>query len=206
MKKAFTLLELVLVIVVIGILAYTISSSFKCNSLREAADQLVSHIRYTQHLAMQDDKFDPKDATWYEKRWQIRFPHTTISGEIIYYYEIFRDENKKGNSNLSEEAVDPLTRQTIGDGTTAIASISSKSPVNLTKKYGISSIGGTCSILGAFPTIAFDILGRPYLDTYTGQTSNILHNDCNIILNNSDGNITITVKKETGYTYISQQN
>ena len=62
MKKAFTMLELVFVIVIVGILSYFVSSSFQRNPLREAADQVVSHIRYTQHLAMIDDKFDPNDA------------------------------------------------------------------------------------------------------------------------------------------------
>ncbi|MBP1679960.1 MAG: N-terminal methylation [Proteobacteria bacterium] len=207
MKKAFTMLELVFVIVIVGILSYFVSSSFQRNPLREAADQVVSHIRYTQHLAMMDDKFDPNDATWYEKRWQIRFPHTTILGEVIHYYEVFRDENKQGNSNLNEEAVDPLTGKTIGDGVTAVAAIPDDSLVNLTKKYGITAVNGTCVIGGAYRTIAFDNIGRPYLDVYTGPYSNILlANDCNITLVNPDGNVTITVTKETGYTYISAQN
>ena len=56
-KKAFTMLELVFVIVVSGILAATFIPRFDRDNLQEAADQVISHIRYTQHLAMVDDKF-----------------------------------------------------------------------------------------------------------------------------------------------------
>ena len=63
MKKAFTMLELVLVIVIVGILSFALVNGWERNTLREAADQLVNHIRYTQHLAMQEDKFDPAATT-----------------------------------------------------------------------------------------------------------------------------------------------
>ena len=73
MKKAFSLIELVFVIVIIGILAAVIIPSVKSNKLRKAAIQLVSHIKYTQHLAMINDKFEISDNSWYKKRWQIIF-------------------------------------------------------------------------------------------------------------------------------------
>lgn len=202
MKRfAFSLLELVFVIIVIGILAVLAMPNFRGNPLQTAAEQVASHIRYTQHLAMVDDKFDPADATWHEKRWQIRFPHTTINGVVVYYYEVFSDENKAGNSNLDEEAVDPLTGETIGDGVTAVASIPDKALVNLTKRYAIVTIGGTCVIGGAFPTIAFDNFGRPYMDVYTGLYANpVPAGGCTIELQHTtDGNATITIHPETGY-------
>ena len=56
MKKAFTMLELVVVIVVIGIIAVAALPRINDDHIAEAADQVMSHIRYTQHLAMQDSK------------------------------------------------------------------------------------------------------------------------------------------------------
>lgn len=206
MKRfAFTMLELVFVIIVIGILAVLAMPNFRGHPLQTAAEQVASHIRYTQHLAMVDDKFDPADPTWWETRWQIRFPHTTINGVVVYYYEVFRDENKAGNSNINEEAVDPLTRQTIGDGLNAVAAIPDKSLVNLTKRFGIESVGGTCVIGGAFPTIGFDNLGRPYLDVYTGLYENpVPAGGCTIELQHTtDGNATITIEEETGYVSVA---
>ncbi|MBD3799541.1 carbamoyl-phosphate synthase large chain [Sulfuricurvum sp.] len=206
MKRfAFTMLEFIFVVIVIGIIAVLAMPNLRRNPLQEAAEQVASHIRYTQHLAMVDDKYDPADATWWQTRWQIRFPHTTIAGEKIYYYEVFRDENKAGNSNANEEAIDPLTRQTLGDGVTAVASISEDAVVNLTKNFGISKVGGTCVMGGAFRTVVFDHLGRPYLDTYTGLYSNPVPNGgCTIQMQHqSDGNATITVQAQTGYVSIA---
>lgn len=73
MKKAFTMLELVMVIVVIGILAAVMLPRLENKSLYQAAFRLQSDIRYTQHLAMMDDKLDAADLNWYKNRWQIQF-------------------------------------------------------------------------------------------------------------------------------------
>ncbi|MGD9717776.1 MAG: type II secretion system protein, partial [Sulfurimonadaceae bacterium] len=51
MKKAFTMLELVFVIVVIGILAAVIIPRMDRDNASEAAIELQSQIRYAQHLA-----------------------------------------------------------------------------------------------------------------------------------------------------------
>ncbi|MDQ7060006.1 MAG: type II secretion system protein [Sulfurimonas sp.] len=67
MKKAFTMIELIFVLVVVGILAAVILPRTKTNPLQEAAIQLLSHIRYTQHLALVDDVYDANDANWYKK-------------------------------------------------------------------------------------------------------------------------------------------
>ncbi len=205
MKRfAFTMLELVFVIIVIAILAILAMPNFNRHPLQEAAEQVASHIRYTQHLAMVDDVYDPTDSAWYEKRWQIRFPYTTIAGQTIYYYEVFSDKNKQGNSNLDEEAVDPLTHKTIGDGVTAVGAIPDNAMVNLTKRFGVTSVTGTCVIGGAYRTIAFDNLGRPYLDVYSGLYSNLLPvAGCTIVLNHPDGTATLTVQQETGYVSVT---
>jgi len=214
MKKAFTMIELVFVIVVVGILSYFAASGFQRNPLREAADQVVSHIRYTQHLAMMDDKFDPNDATWYIEKWQIRFRK---NGNGIYY-AIYSDLDKDRNVNCNaatclEPAVDPLNQQPLYYFATR-----PNDKMFLSQKYGINNVVVTCDVpdsslyAQSLGVISFDHLGRPY--NGLGQNSVItnsefkflLAQDCNITLANSDSNVTITVVKETGYTYISSQN
>ena len=126
MKKAFTMLELVFVIVIVGILSIVAASSFQRNTLREAADQVVSHIRYTQHLAMMDDKFVPnvnmskytnvaqknKEPLYYYKgRWQLSFFNVTgeTPANSFTAYVVFSDSpnttanssNYDGNPNQS---------------------------------------------------------------------------------------------------------
>ena len=143
MKKSFTLLELVFVIVVIGILSATVIPSTKTNPLQEAATQLVSHIRYAQHLAMVDDKYmasqslsEYGDSTtkenhlkqWFNGRWQItfHFNSTEPAGFREYYYSIFSDIPWTSSYNYDRRinipasdysynniAVNPLTRKVL---------------------------------------------------------------------------------------------
>lgn len=212
MKRfAFTMLELVFVLIVIGILAVFAMPNFNRHPLQEAAEQVASHIRYTQHLAMVDDKFDPNDGIWFSKRWQIRFPNTTIAGEKIYYYEVFRDEDQQANSDIQEEAIDPLSNKTIGDGVTAVASLPEDALVNLTKKYGITNViitaNNNCKVGGVFPTIAFDNIGRPYNSVYYGANdllTGLYNANCVLTLEHkSDGNASITISPQTGYVSIT---
>ena len=59
--RAFTMIELIFIIVVVGILAAVAIPRVERNGLIEAADQLSSHIRYTQQLAMNDNEFNATD-------------------------------------------------------------------------------------------------------------------------------------------------
>ena len=54
-QRGFTLVELIIVILLVGILAINVGTRFFSNSSfadRNVADELVEAIRYTQHLAM----------------------------------------------------------------------------------------------------------------------------------------------------------
>jgi len=72
-KKAFTLIELIFIIVIMGILIAVIVPRVNSNKLDEAAIKLISDIRYTQHLAMVDDKFNKDSSNWFKERWRIVF-------------------------------------------------------------------------------------------------------------------------------------
>lgn len=204
MKRfAFTMLELVFVIIVIGILAVLAMPNFTTNPLQQAAEQVASHIRYTQHLAMTDDKFDPSDPTWWRERWQIRF--RLLTGERGYV--IFSDRNQNRNTNQAnpqEIAVDPATGEFMNG-------FLNFSVANLTQQYGITNIINSCQTddntlvatnLGA---IVFDEMGRPYsgVSDANNPTQYILVADCNITLvHQSDGNATISITPETGYVSV----
>ena len=94
-KKAFTLLELVFVIVVIAIVASIMGQRMGSSVAREAAVELVDKIRYAQHLAIVDDKYD-STSNWYENRWRI-----IISGPSYSIY------------NGTSYAVDPMNRKVV---------------------------------------------------------------------------------------------
>ena len=216
MKKAFTLLELVFVIVIIGILSAILAPSIKRDTLQEAADQITSHIRLTQRLALHDNKYDPKDKDWYKKRWQILFSYTKSGGnEKMWTYSVFSDTNKDANPNSSEVAKNPLnSKQYLSGGYGgAIKYYISKDKINpkvtkslnLTKKYGIKSIifSGGCSNSSR---ISFDYLGRPIwgnLRSFTTKYSHkLIQKDCYITISNGLESKSIIVTPETGYVYI----
>lgn len=205
MKKAFTMIELIFVIVVIGILAAVIMPRTGSNKLHEAATQVLSHIRYTQHLAMVDDKFDPNEATWYREKWQIRFRRNSgASGYVIFSDSIVT----QGNVNNGERAIDPLTKEGI-DGfldypnaeLTATYSIKGDD-TGITQSCFTADGSLVTSNRGVF---AFDYLGRPYsgVSNATSTTQYLITANCDLTLTDTSGtSVKIRVHPETGYACI----
>lgn len=175
MKKAFTMLELIIVIVVIGILAAVVIPRTGSNKAAEAATQLISHIRYAQHLALVDDKFDSTVATWYENIWQIRFTGNT--------YSIVSDDN-------TDFAQDTMN------------SANNMQDIDLNDDFGVTLVfGGSCA---ANAIIGFDHVGRPILGDLSGTGSpyvsgNLMIADCTIAITGGGETVNITIRPETGY-------
>lgn len=204
MKRfAFTMLELVFVIIVVGILSILGMPNLQSNPLDEAAEQIANHIRYTQHLAMVDNKYDPNVANWFVTKWQIRFRRNSGT----FGYAIFSDMNRLRNIDPGEAAIDPTTGQGI-DG------FNNYAPADLTNKYDIRNIVQTCFTPDATlvtanqGVFAFDNLGRPYsgLSNAVTPLQYILRANCDLILTNSNNQqIGIRVFPETGYVCVLNQ-
>ncbi len=209
MKRfAFTMLELVFVIIIIGILAVLAMPNFNTNPLQTAAEQVAAHIRYTQHLAMVDDKYDPTDPTWWQKRWQIHFEDaSTGGGEKVY--EIYNNLDGDANEDDDELAHDPLNGSLMKGVDKDIMADPTKYTAYLmiSKTYGITNVtfSADCHPSSATSSrLGFDNLGRPYFNTATvAPYDDLLVADCNITLIHPDGNATITVHPETGYVSVS---
>jgi Tfp pilus assembly protein FimT len=209
MKRfAFTMLELVFVIIVVGIIAVLAMPSFNSNPLQQATEQVANHIRYTQHLAMVYDEFNASDPTWWQKRWQIHFEDDSADpGQKIYV--IYSNDDKNSNEDDNEIARDPLTRQLMRGANSKIMSSPYKYMDNLmiSRKYGITNVtfNANCHPSSATSSrLGFDNLGRPYtLTSNASPYDDLLTDDCNITLIHPDGNATITVRPETGYVSVS---
>ena len=224
MKKAFTMMELVFVIVVIGIISAMIAPSFQGNNLREAADQVISHIRYTQHLAMMDEKFNSNQANWYLSRWQMVFAKNTGS-DNQWSYTIFSDWKgvHDGNPNpatstiASEIAYNPIdTTKYLTGGTSGTSLIhyddkEATRELNIGHKYGVTSITFTGGNTGSpAKRIIFDNLGRPYRGSTNSSGTSVINSPADrlakskIYITLSDGtkNIIIAIEPETGYAHI----
>ena len=226
MKKAFTMIELIFVIVVIGILAAVIIPNTRTNPLQEAAIQLVSHIRYTQHLAVIDDKFNASrvdtagNVIWYKDRWQIVFSSSIYSdnGEA---YTIFSDTQgnavSRGDAQKSEVARNPQnSNQIMTGGYSSTAALDYRNPsfegmqkLNIGKSYGVSSVTFS-SACNSGKRISFDYLGRPFegdqssmTGAYSAGTQRLIVEDCHIVLSDGVDSVSIIIKPETGYASIS---
>lgn len=209
MKKAFTMIELIFVIVVIGILAAVIMPRTGSNKLQEAATQVVSHIRYTQHLAMVDDKFDENNATWWQKRWQIHFEDDNVDvGQKIYM--IYSNKDGDANEDDDEFAIDPLTKRLMRGANNDLVVPSNKymEELMISRKYGITNVAfdNTCHNAASPVTsnrIGFDFMGRPYFHMATATPyADMITVNCDITLTGAEGTVTIRVHPETGYACI----
>lgn len=222
MKKAFTLIELVFVLVIIGVLAAVILPRTKTNPLQEAAIQLASHIRYTQHLAMSDDTYKSSDDTWYKTRWLLVFSSSKYTGgNDVWAYTIFSDTAGKhtGDAQESEIARNPLNKERIMTGGYGKAAAINFTSDNF-KGMRALNIGTTYGIIGndavkltdgcKYARIAFDYLGRPMYGShkksekpYDDKHQKLIEKDCKITLSNNTSSIDLIITAETGYVRIN---
>ena len=134
-RPAFTLLELTIAIVVMGILASLAMPRMERDTLQEGADSVLSDIRYTQLLALTDNKHRFDNPNWQRAFWRIGFGNCTGGGVGICEY-IGSDDNLLGAIDNNESATDPSNGKKMtqgGDNTTS-------ERVFLTKNYGITSV------------------------------------------------------------------
>ena len=206
------MIELVMAIIVIGILAALAIPRMERDTRQEAADNILSAIRYTQHLALVDDKTNPFDGSWQKTLWQIRFSQP--SGEWLYVVGSNTDHG--ANIDQNESAIDPANGKYMHSGNASPADSDESPNIFLTHKYGVSTIDFTnCDVptgsggtSGTVQHIAFDHLGRPHRGVFgaTNQYDTVIHQDCIIRFTLSDGDFfDINISKETGYAFIVGQ-
>ena len=211
MKKAFTLIELIFVIIIVGILSVAVVPRMRSNSLQEAATQFMSDIRYTQHLAMIDDIYDSRDQNWYKGRWQLLYSKSNSSSRDTGGYDaltIFTDSgaNQGGKPEISEMARNPMnTLQVLSGGYSGEIDwedTNATRSMNLGATYGITSI--TQSGCGG-QRISFDNKGRPFIgddSNWNSSTDGILDAQCVFTLHKDSDSIDIFIERETGYVHL----
>jgi type II secretory pathway pseudopilin PulG len=209
-RVAFTMLELVFVIVVLGILASLAMPRLDRDLKQEASDSILSDIRYTQHMALRDNKQEFDNANWQRAFWTIGFDDCSVATDLYQY--IGTDINYNGDIDDNEAANDPVNGKKMiwsgadcsdgGDNNTS-------DRIFITDKYGISSVtftGGGNNSCSNDQYIGFDHLGRPH-QGFTGSIqpdyASYLDADCTITFTMSDGDtFAITILSETGHAFI----
>ncbi len=212
MKKAFTMMEIVFVIVIVGILSALLMPNFTRDDARLAAIQLLSDIRYTQHLALIDDKYNPSDNQWYKGYWQLLFGTSADTGGYIAY-SIFSDSpSYSGNPGISELAKNPQdSSKLMSGGYSGVLNFQTDSRVtkkmNLGYSYHITDVN--TSNCGGAKRIAFDYLGRPHIGNSSAWASpldGLLKQPCDFIIKTAKESVTIRIQPITGYACILDKN
>ena len=179
------MIELIFVIVVVSILSIVSVPNFNKDTafyidgekvrdavspeLIKATNQVLSHIRYTRHLALIDNKFQPyrldssvtetsRSKYWFKSWWQIRFSYgNDDNGRKNNWYTIFQDIPTDNSYNFDADAhlpsgtneqekqfaKDPLTKKYMMgwcDRTHYPSCDEVNQNLNLTKKYDINYV------------------------------------------------------------------
>ena len=218
-RSAFTMIELIMVIVVLGILAALAIPRLDRDLRQEAGDSMLSSIRYAQHMALMDNVTDSDNNKWQKAFWRFGFRKCSDNG--IYYY-VGSDKDTEGNIDAGEEAMDPTNgKSMIGVSPaqpceTDLSAQTNVSPnIFITKKYSISdgNIAWSAGCGAGSTYIGFDNLGRPHRG-YAGKTApvqdyaTLMENDCDITFTFDASNIdplVIRIEKETGHAFIVGQ-
>lgn len=229
MKKAFTMIELVIVIVVIGIIAMVTIPKYDQNRVLIAAQQIATHIRYAQHLAMIDNRTnliakpaprpatprpatDPNGDQWWRERWTIAFTQNTNGGR--WGYSIYSDFSRNGSLNSPNEvAPDPQNPNRLLTASNILPANRINNKLNIGKTYGIKNVtfSPSCAQNGN-QAISFDEKGRPFLNASTvavgarvNPSVGRITATCQINIGDGDTDetstnvATICIEAETGY-------
>ncbi|WP_291953042.1 Tfp pilus assembly protein FimT/FimU [Campylobacter sp.] len=223
MSKAFTLLELILVCIILSLIFSMAYFYVKPDYLRLGAEQILNDIKYTKHLALMQNDFRVKDFNiakreWFKAKWQLYFIKSQSATNNEQTYTIFLDKNGDGNANLGknminkdkEIAIDLLNPNLLMNsgqsGVITQANAKTNSKYNIEQSYGISKVLFEGSCKGSTRLI-FDDFARLYsplknsLRTYDKLLN--FKNDCIIKLSNKkEKHICILINPQTSYAYI----
>ena len=217
-KSAFTMIELVFVIVILGILSSLAMGRMDRDLEQEAANTILSHIRLTQQLALNDNKHrSNNNVAWQRAYWRFEYGKCRLLD--AYYYRVGSDLDMDGSIDKSESAINPSNGKYLYTSNTCDDLANDESPtVLLGKKFGIKNIRryGGCNQV---QHIAFDYLGRPHhqLASYAqADFSKYMNKNCRLQFEmstdiNDDGEINIEdsfniiIESETGHAYIEGQ-
>lgn len=228
MKLAFTLLELIIVMIIIGIISVIASTAFQRDTLNPATNQLLDHIRYTQQLALNQDMFIPapdlssftgddrrvKDSRqWFKKWWQIQFHEDdgdyTIYSDAPTNSAATNQYDQEANDGVDQIATDPQSGEFLA-GESSKVTEGYLRLANLKEEYGVEISMAGC---GQSKHLHFDHLGRPHCSKRDDDGSdypytNLAQKYITVTLTdqNEENSKTICVTPISGYAYIAENN
>jgi len=212
-KYAFSMIELTMVIVVMGIVASLAIPRMDRDLRQEAIDSIMSDIMLTQRLALSDDRHDPNNSAWQKTYWKWRYSECSDPNKGMFYIVTSNRDYRK-NADQNESAIDSYNQKYLYANSycrTGKADKDDSERVLITKKFGIVSIDPTGGCRRV-KHIAFDELGRPHhgIDSYkTPNFEYLMQTNCNLTFNFDNGFIhdidsfTLTIEAITGRVFVA---
>lgn len=161
MKKAYLLIEIILVIVLMAFLYAVFIPKTKNNKLEELTQRITLYLSYLKYQAMIDDKYDEENTLWHKQRWTMKFFRCRQSVGGIYF-SIYSEDNDTGHPSQKESLKDPLTNKYIYNNNYCNDSNENSKYTLLSKYYDIESIQVSCNSTDSLGQISFGNDGKIY--------------------------------------------
>lgn len=224
MKSAFTLLELIFVLIILSLIFAISYFHFQPDYLRFGAEQILNDLKYTRHLALMQNSFRAKDldifkAPFFKRRWQLYFIRSKDFTNKSLTYGVFLDKNGDGNANIgrknsnkskeiAQDLLNPNKLMISGQsGVLDQNDPRSNSTYDLQKKYAIIKLEffGSCQ---NSTRVTIDEYSRLYSPLRNSKNlydkSLFFKNDCIIRLSSKNDFLCIIINPSTAYAYISK--
>ena len=201
MKKSFTLLELILVILLLSILYMAFIPKTKINNLDELKEKLTLQIKHLRNKALIDSKYN-EDLKWQKQNWTIKFFRCKkIIGGL--YYVIYSDKNKTGHPNQDESLKDPLSNKYIYSSNSCEENEKNSKYTLLTKNFNIKSVNISCNKTTSLGQVSFSYDGKAYsklANNINDQEEYEINEPCILeFLDNKNDKFEIIIENKTSY-------
>lgn len=204
MKKSFTILELIIVLLLLSILYTSFIPKTNTNNINELKNRIILQLKYLRYKALTDSKYDKSDSRWHKERWSFKIFNCDKNKDGVYY-AMYSDINNTGSVAASEALDDPLSGRNIFTGKQCISNNSNSKYVLLTDNFNVKNISATCNSTDAVVQISFGFDGNVYsrLSRFENDSFNYrIEEKCIIYIEDKENYKTnITIESKTGFIY-----
>ena len=95
MKKSFTILELIIVLLLLSLLYTSFIPKTNTNNIYELKNRLILQLKYLRYKALTDSKYDESDSRWHKERWSFKIFNCNKNKDGVYY-AMYSDINNSG--------------------------------------------------------------------------------------------------------------
>ena len=200
MKKSFSLIEFIFVVLLVGIVVSHSVQKNNLSKLKLAKNQILLHLKYARYIALLDNKYNLNDNKWHKQRWSMKFLNCqeNIGG---LYYVVYNDLDGNGAISKEETIKDPLTNNYIYSYQCTKDSFYDKSKfVLLSEDYAIEKIDVSCNKTTTIGQISFGNNGKVYAKNGINESDYEIIEPCTIkLFDKHNQSETITIYPNSGY-------